>query len=238
MAIDEAFLHRLETAFDAAPGVPEQKHGRIAWLMREIGRANNGDQPTFESVRRWFTGRSKPSGRNIDALCKVLNVDPAWLAFGTQPSGTRADQVRSSSRADGAVYYVLGAMLLEGMSAGMPREGDELAVMANIDIEAIIAQQSRRFTVSSAEKGADGGYVARPRMPSLSNDHIIVIPSASGRHEMIHLTPAQVKSVVDQYPDYAEIRFLTATAGSVSIVRQDDGEGDIKVKYLPNFAAI
>lgn len=234
MAIDNGFLHRLETAFEAAPGLPEKKHGRIAWLVREIGLRNKGEQPTFESVRRWFTGRSKPSDSNIDALCDVLNVDPAWLAFGTTPSGTRAEQVRSSSRADGAVYFVLGSMLLEGMPAGMPREDDELATMANIDIEAIIRQQSRRFTVSSAEKTADG-YVARPAMPSMSNDHLIVIPHGSGRHEVIHLDSATVKKTAVQHPDFAEISFGLTGQGSVVVTGAD---GDVKARTLANFASI
>ncbi|CAM3536850.1 HTH-type transcriptional regulator PrtR [Vibrio aerogenes CECT 7868] len=41
------------------------------------------------SVSQWVNGASKPSGRNLIALCKVLQCQPDWLLFGDEsaPSG-------------------------------------------------------------------------------------------------------------------------------------------------------
>jgi transcriptional regulator with XRE-family HTH domain len=220
MPIDTAFVTRLKTALDGADGVPDREHGRKAWLEREIGRHIEGKAPGFESVNRWFHGRSKPRNSNVEALCKVLNVDPAWLMFGTTPPGTRKDRVLATSRADGAVHFVIGAMLLEGMAAGLPQQNDAFAASANIDIEAIINRQIRRFTVSSAEKN-EQGYVARPRIPSANNDHLIVIPGAAGHHAILHIQAIRASDVMIGHNDHAEITFRVHDKRKVTVQGPD-----------------
>lgn len=246
-AAEQEFVQRLLAALERAPGVPEKSHGRMTRLMREIQR-HSGEHLTLESVRRWFSGRNRPQGANLEALCKVLQCDPAWLIFGSNSGGTRLEPARGSVRANGAVYFCLGRMLLDGLAAALPVDGDELARAGAIDLEAIVGHQARRFTVSQAEQlvgagdQAPGRLIARARMPSVGNEHLIVLPRTSGQHAVFHLPGTIARQVVEPRLDHGEIRFRVLKPGRIGVERalaSGNSSGDlVQISELQSFAGI
>jgi transcriptional regulator with XRE-family HTH domain len=185
---DREFAARFAQGMDRATGVPKKQHGRYTWLSREL-KSRYGIKVSIETVRQWSRGQIKPREEKASALCKLFNVDYAWLIRGEGSISTSAARRVAGIRGTGAVHFVAGQMMLEGINAALPREEDALAQQAEVDLYAIVdGQQSTIKVVQLEEVGAGEFEIDLPEPLSVTNVAMVLPrPGAS----MIYLAAAR-----------------------------------------------
>lgn len=206
---DKELAKRMQAALDRAPHVPVRKHGRLTWVSRELTR--RGTKVTVETVRKWMAGEAQPRGANLDAVAALFDVDPGWLALGTAPAGSKREQSAAAISVTGAVHYVTGRMMLEGMTVALPDGADELAQQNAVDIYAIINARQRRLTISLIND-ENGTLIARLRQPAPGNDHIVVRPT-NGEPEVYQLPADIIEKAGTVSVNFVEIHFEEAAGG-------------------------
>jgi len=100
----EAFVKRLNLACDQA-GIAAHGYGR----QKEISDIL---KISPEASRKYFHG-TKPGKGNLHKLAKYLNVDVAWLSFGSQTT-TSQETREHSQTANGSVYVLYGLATSNG----------------------------------------------------------------------------------------------------------------------------
>lgn len=101
MPIDREIADRLNYACDKL-GVQGHGEGRQRSLAEAVGC-------TQEAARKWLRGYTKPSTKAMLKLSEFLQVDVAWLQFGSEPASVKKKEKTSADeRVAGSVYYAYG----------------------------------------------------------------------------------------------------------------------------------
>lgn len=111
------FARRLNQACDDLGNIPPLGQGRQVYFARKL-------KVSQEAVRKWFSGEARPRVRVMVELAKLLNVDPAWLSFGIEPTLTAPEKKMYQRKTEGVVYLALGMSMLSGGSCARPAEND------------------------------------------------------------------------------------------------------------------
>lgn len=148
-ATTEEFAYRLRQAVEGNPNAPEQPHGRLSWLKRELER--QGLRVALNSVHKWYHGMSMPRPDKIRALARLLKVDEMWLAMGKAavPVGVSKPAAEPPS-ASGAALLVAGMIELEGGKTVFAGKGDK-----NVSLWATVGNETRPLMVVTPT-GDDG----------------------------------------------------------------------------------
>ncbi len=111
---------------------------------------------TQETVRKWFSGESRPRPKMIACLSLILGVDEAWLSLGSQQEISDKQVRQRNVSAGGAVNVVAGFIQLHGGHPAFPAADDERAKKDKIDLYAIIkgAQYALHIAI-----GDDKGFI-------------------------------------------------------------------------------
>jgi transcriptional regulator with XRE-family HTH domain len=118
MDIDREIADRLNFACDKL-GIQGHGEGRQRSLAEAVGC-------TQEAARKWLRGYTKPSSKFMLKLAEFLQVDVAWLQFGSEPAAVKKkEKTTVDERVSGSVYYVFGCFKML----------DIPVVMANPDAE-------------------------------------------------------------------------------------------------------
>lgn len=147
---DRAFAERLNKACDHHPHVPPYNYGRLTWVRDHLN-SDRGLSVTLETVRKWFSGESRPRVSKMAQLAELLGVDEAWLSLGLTPEATPAERDARNAAATGAVNLVAGIIQLSGGHPAFPDDG------APENLLAIIKGKHHRLHVTLGQQ-TDAGY--------------------------------------------------------------------------------
>lgn len=148
------FQERLVKTADMNPNVPPMRSGRLTYIQEELRK--RGHEVSLESVRKWFSGESKPHESRAAILAEILRVDEAWLMLGIESSTTPQQRRARNALVDGAVNLVAGLMQMDGATIAFPDEDDRYALSQHIDLQAIIRGASYPIHVVVAEERENG----------------------------------------------------------------------------------
>lgn len=150
---DKAFSDRMHAACDAHPHAPDMNYGRLTWLQEQL-RERFQINVSIETVRKWFSGETRPRLLKMQRVAELLNVDEAWLSLGVEAVPLKERRARNAM-ADGAVNLVAGIIQMQGGTPAFPDERDTRAREGNIDLYAIIKGHQYAFHVALATKSDD-----------------------------------------------------------------------------------
>lgn len=151
------FAERLNKTADLNPNVPPLRSGRLKYVMDEL--AKHDIKVSMESVRKWFSGESRPHDSRIQTLAEIMKVDEAWLMFGTDPQSTPTQRRLRNALNDGAVNFVAGLAQMDGATVAFPPDDDRYAMAQHIDLHAIIRGASYAIHVIPATEREDGRMI-------------------------------------------------------------------------------
>lgn len=118
MAIDREIADRLNFACDKI-GILGHGEGRQRSLSEACGC-------TQEAARKWLRGYTKPSTKMMLKLSEFLQVDVAWLQFGSEPAAVKKKEKTSADeRVAGSVYYAYGCFKMLDVPVVMADESAE-----------------------------------------------------------------------------------------------------------------
>jgi len=142
-AEQEAFVKRLNLACDQA-GIAAHGYGRKKELADIL-------KVSPEASRKYFHG-TKPGKGNLDKLAKHLNVDVAWLSYGTQSTVVQETREHSQT-ANGSVYVLFGLAMANGAHCAF--DNDEHSV---VDFYALYSGKKYDACVRTGEALGDEEY--------------------------------------------------------------------------------
>lgn len=118
MPIDREIADRLNFACDKI-GIQGHGEGRQRSLAEAVGC-------TQEAARKWLRGYTKPSTKAMLKLSEFLQVDVAWLQFGSEPAAVKKKEKTSvDERVAGSVYYAYGCFKMLDVPVVMADESAE-----------------------------------------------------------------------------------------------------------------
>lgn len=185
------FAARLEQTADLHPHCPPKHHGRLEWVADQMRKQNI--TVSNETVRKWFSGESRPTQDKAEALARVFDADASWLLLGEDHKVDVRERRLRNAMADGAVNVVAGFIQMDGGFPAFPEEHDKAAQTANVDLHAIIKGAKYDFHVCLGE--AQGRKVVFP-VPARHSDVIVLGMVREGfSADIFELTP----EIIDQF---------------------------------------
>lgn len=148
------FARRIDQACDAMQVIPPKHFGRLAWIAERISNVH-GEKISSQTVSKWFKGESLPRRKMMIQLAKLLQVDVEWLTNGTEPALSSRERRVQLAVASGSVNVVAGLIQMQGGSAVLPAEDDELASAMRIDLYAHIRGAQYRLHIATGEQDGD-----------------------------------------------------------------------------------
>jgi transcriptional regulator with XRE-family HTH domain len=119
--LDKEFAKRLNMACDSNPHCPPLHQGRLTWLRNELKRQIGSKvSVSIETVRKWFSGDSKPRTDKLRHIAQLLKIDEAWLSLGTIPELELEEKKARAFSVDGAVSVVIGVLQMNGANCAVP----------------------------------------------------------------------------------------------------------------------
>lgn len=156
--VDAGFARRMRQACDRNPRVPDEREGRLVWILNEL-RTHHGMDVALQSVHRWYHGRARPRNQKLIALAQVLDVDVGWLAHGLGDVSAAVDPAKKPTPVikNGAINVVAGMMEMSGINCAWPDADDPAAEY--VHFYAIIRGKQHRFHVVTAVPEKEGKQV-------------------------------------------------------------------------------
>lgn len=113
---NRAFAARLLQACENHPHCPtDTPRGKQKWVREKL--LELGIKVSAEGVRRWFDGTSLPNKNKRGVyLCRILNVDAAWLYFNDAEAISPDDVLVRNAVAEGATNLFAGMLQMAGAS--------------------------------------------------------------------------------------------------------------------------
>lgn len=127
------FAERFTKVVDSHPLVPAVNFGRLQWLANRLEQFG-GPKLYPETIRRWFSGQSRPRPAVLTIIAEMLDVDEAWLAVGTGAAVDARQRRLRNLMVDGVVNVVAGLIQMDGSHPAFPSEGK----LGPVDIHVII----------------------------------------------------------------------------------------------------
>lgn len=198
---DKAFARRISEACDSNSHVPAYNFGRLTWIRDHL-LSDHKVKVSTETVRKWFSGESRPRPDKMKKLAQLLEVDEAWLSLGITPEMEPQDRKAFNANATGAVNVVAGLIQLNGGHPAFPDENDPKLVSANL--YAIIRGKAHAFYVTLAQE-TDSGL--RFTLPSDYVNSVIigVVPTGPTRCDFLRFDTALIEKHADNKGGYSEL---------------------------------
>lgn len=168
------FGKRLERACDGNPDVPPLNHGRLGWFVEQLDK--HGVEVTQETVRKWFSGETRPRHKAMTALATTLKIDEHWLSSGKAPEFTETQRKQHNVVAGGVVNVVAGFIQMDGGHPAFPAENDASAA-GRIHLYAILKGAQYNFHIVPVIGEGDEQHFV---VPHEARDTIVlgVVPGA------------------------------------------------------------
>jgi hypothetical protein len=208
------FAERLVKTADMNPNVPPMRSGRLTYIQGELEK--RGHAVSIESVRKWFSGESKPHDTRAELLAEILRVDAGWLLLGTEATGTPQERRVRNAMADGVVNVVAGLMQLDGAVIAFPTPEDRYAIAQHIDLTAIIRGASYSVHVVLAEEREKGQVIF-----SVPTDLRNTVPLGVHRREGFELS-------IYEITDIAIEMGTPGKQGKIEVSLRDEGVREIE----------
>jgi len=184
---DPEFAKRLKTAVSNHREAP-QLHGQQKWLRERIEQ-KFGKTLSPEAIRRYFAGDNKPRPNIIQMIAGALNVDAAWLTYGTNPAQSDIASRQHKALAGGATNLIAGMIQLNGGHIAFPEAGE-----TSIDLYAIIGGAQKSISVKAFTKKAEASVVHFPHDHERLISLIVVVEGPTSYR--IYRVPSQTISDV------------------------------------------
>lgn len=114
MSDSEAFAMRLKEAAGASGIYSPRELARLLGIQEQ-------------SAKQWYSGKTRPNGKNLANLISLLNVRYEWLMYGRQPEalpGAAFETVDPATDFSDAIAVLAGmGRLLRERSSGIDRDG-------------------------------------------------------------------------------------------------------------------
>ena len=161
LILHPGFAARLNEACDNSTLIPPMNYGRVSYITK-LFEDRFDVAMAAETVRKWFSGESKPRDKSLVKLAELLSVDPAWLSLGSAPELGVKDRQARNSEADGAVNFVAAVISMHGGTPSFPEPDDMRAKTRLLDITAIIRGATYALHVVSGAREGDGWKFSVP----------------------------------------------------------------------------
>lgn len=202
------FALRLQQACDGNPLVPNLHHGRLTWFKNAL-EVRHGVIVTTETVRKWFSGETRPKPKAVGALAEILRQDVAWLATGSSSVVSESQSKTRSVMANGGTNVVAGLIQLAGFSVAFPTDSDSRAKVKDISAFAIIKGRQIEFHVT-VEEVIEGVKVFR-------------VPADSSGLTIIGLAQSSATTCEFYKLDWSDILTCTKRAGAFEVPMSKKG---------------
>ncbi len=181
------FSVRFTHAADVHQEVPPLHYGRLVWFRDQLSTRFQIKVST-ESVRRWFSGDSRPRLKTLHALAEILQVDDSWLALGAAPDLLPRERKARGAEIDGAVSLLAGVIKMSGGEPSFPdKEG--------VDIYAIIRGAHYSLKVSLLREKTSAGALRFFVDPDWTGKIVIgVVPSPNHQYDFYELEPEVIEA--------------------------------------------
>lgn len=196
---DKEFAKRLDSACDLHPRVPPYNFGRLSWVRDNLAE-HELENVSTETVRKWFSGESRPRPSKMKKLAALLRVDEAWLSLGITPEVTPGVRKAFNASAPGAVNLVAGMIQVSGGHPAFPEEGEDSAA----NLYAIINGKQHRIF---AALGLDVGNDIKFSFPNeVSGLHLIgVVRSGPTSVDFLYLDPENLPKTARRSGGWIEV---------------------------------
>jgi transcriptional regulator with XRE-family HTH domain len=195
----------MSIAAEGAAMVPARNYGRLGWFQEQF-RSRYDIGITNESVRKWFSGETKPRQESIRRLAEILGVDETWLTLGTDPGVGRKEQIIRDATADASVNILAGIIAMDGGTPSFPNPDDARAKGDLTDIIAIIKGGSYAIHVAAASPHSDGWAVSVP-VAALSNIILVLVNTQHHDFKIVELDCDMVEELGKRKSGAIEIVF-------------------------------
>ncbi len=210
------FAKRLTDSCNKDPRVPNLNRGRLTWLRRRL-KETSDVIVSVETVRKWFSGDSKPRDDKLRHIARLLEVDEAWLSLGVSQNASSGEQCGQIISVNGAVNLVAGLIQMSGGHPAFPAVGDLRATEAAIDLYAVIKRTHYAFHIELAQSVGDGFRFMIP-INYQNAVQIGVIRRASLVCHLVKIPSGLIEAGID-CGDKIE---LIMTENGVAAIRMDD----------------
>lgn len=154
------FAKRLELACDGNPRIPSLHFGRLQWFVDRF--AEHGQKITAETVRKWFSGETRPRHGAMTILSQILETDTLWLSAGKSLDFSESQRKQHYIVAGGAVNAVAGFIQMHGNYPAFPQDDDKDSEARKINLYAIIRGAKYSFHVTPLVGEGDQAHFAVP----------------------------------------------------------------------------
>lgn len=174
----KAFVARLKQACDEAPNVPPPHRGRQQYFSEQLKVAP-------EAVSKWFKAVSMPKPEKIERIAELLQVDQSWLVFGITTEMNRGERKAHGRTLDGAVYLVMGMLMLAGSHCGMPSKTDPRREY--VDFYATFRGVVYPVHVAFAREMGEGVFEVIVPKEFIDVRNIAVVPAGVGKYHFLEM---------------------------------------------------
>ncbi len=183
----DEFSVRFTQAADAHPDVPLLNYGRLVWFREQLGTRFQIKVST-ESVRRWFSGESRPRLKTLHGLAELLQVDDSWLALGAAPDMQPRERKARGREIDGAVSLLAGVIKMSGGHPSFPDDD-------GVDLYAIIRAAHYSFKVSLLREKTSAGALRFSVAPDWAGKIVIgIVPNPDHQFDFYELEPEVIEA--------------------------------------------
>ena len=112
-----AFSARLKLAMEHA-----QLSVKPSVLAREFNRRAHGMEVTPHGARKWLVAEAIPAQPRLLILAEWLNVEVAWLRFGSREAGQAAEILQAEIASDEQLLLFQEISALSGQAQALVRE--------------------------------------------------------------------------------------------------------------------
>lgn len=201
---DADFAERITSASDAHPDVPTMNRGRLTWVRDQFAERFKMTI-SVETVRKWYSGESRPRPDKMNLLAQLLEVDEAWLSLGITPDRSSSEQKVRNAAVSGVVNVVAGFIQMAGGYPAFPSTTDKRGQHGLVDLYAIIKNVQYAFHVSLAQELSKGVY--RFVIPRGYEEVTVlgVVPTAPLRCDFLELSAELVRKHEERKGGYSEV---------------------------------